>query len=555
MFSRFKLTVTREQLLLFTALWISLIPNWPTLKRFALAPDSGSGLTYVAFVTGGWLFAFTCILLFLLSVGALFWRSTIRYWYAFSLAVAAVLSHYTIAYGTLFNRDMVVNIAQTHPEEALELIGVRMILWVLLVGVVPAVVVLNATIRSHESRWKTPLLAVVLTVVPVLITCVFVFGNYRNYASAARNRSITFDTVPPVNLVAASIHLAGTQFARNAVREQRGLDARARYVLPKARLTILVVGETARAKNHSLNGYARLTNPKLANAGVVYFPDTESCGTSTAFSVPCMFSGLTRAEFSWKKARQQETLIDVIERSGASVIWRDNDSGCKDVCAAAEVIDFSGSDNPKWCTEKANCYDEILLDGLDERIKQLKGDSLIVLHLKGSHGPAYYKRYPPEFEVFKPACKSAELSACTQDAIVNAYDNTLVYTDHVLAQTIEILKRHTDRFATAMLYASDHGESLGENGMYLHGLPYAIAPKEQTQVPMLAWLSPEFLELERWSATCVQRQNKTQRSHDNIYHTVLGLLEIETREYNAKLDLFDECEKDAPQVPVAAGTR
>jgi lipid A ethanolaminephosphotransferase len=236
--------------------------------------------------------------------------------------------------------------------------------------------------------------------------------------------------------------------------------------------------------------------------------------------------------------------VDVIQRAGNQVLWRDNDSGCKEVCGNAQLEDFTHSNNPKWCPESGNCFDEILLDGLAERLGAMKGDIFLVLHLKGSHGPAYFKRYPKAFEKYSPACQSKELFACDVASILNAYDNTILYTDHVLGQLIAVLNAQEHRFATAMLYVSDHGESLGENGLFLHGMPRAIAPKEQTQVPMLAWLSPQFIAMEHWSESCTYRQSTIPRSHDHVYHTVLGLLDIKTKVYKTDLDIFAKCDVD-----------
>jgi lipid A ethanolaminephosphotransferase len=335
--------------------------------------------------------------------------------------------------------------------------------------------------------------------------------------------------------------------ANSIIRTARGEDAHLGYALEKPRLFFLILGETARAKNHTLNGYERDTTPNMVSRGGYYFANTESCGTATAISVPCMFSGYSRDEFSLVKGRSTETLFDVIARAGSRAIWLDNDSGCKEVCAKTEFEDFTDSNNPKWCAEKGQCLDEILLDGLEGKILKDKRDTIVVLHLKGSHGPAYYKRYPPAFEKFKPSCKTNDLSQCSPSELINTYDNTIVYTDHIVGEVIKRAESLSKQYATAVLYVSDHGESLGEGGLYLHGLPYAIAPDEQTKVPMYAWVSPDFIKLERWSTGCMSKQTKVQRSHDNVYSTVLGFLEIETVAYKAALDLFEPCHTDTDE--------
>jgi lipid A ethanolaminephosphotransferase len=243
-----------------------------------------------------------------------------------------------------------------------------------------------------------------------------------------------------------------------------------------------------------------------------------------------------------EKGRNIETLIDVIHHSGARIIWRDNDSGCKGVCAKADYEDFTSAADPRWCNGLDNCFDEILLEGLASKVRLDGRDTLVVLHLKGSHGPNYFKRYPDSFERFTPTCKTSDLAACDEQSIRNAYDNAIVYTDHVIGQTVQMLEKLSDQFATALLYVSGHGESLGEGGLFLHGVPLAIAPKEQTRVPMFAWVSPQYIALEKWNRDCMVKQTKIARSHDNVYSTVLGFLEIDSVQYKEYLDIFEPCD-------------
>jgi lipid A ethanolaminephosphotransferase len=177
-----------------------------------------------------------------------------------------------------------------------------------------------------------------------------------------------------------------------------------------------------------------------------------------------------------------------------------------------------------------------MLAGLQDYIdKHAEGDILIVLHQMGSHGPAYYKRYPEAFRVFTPTCESSQLDECSQEEISNAYDNTIVYTDHFLAEVISLLKNNDEHFETAMFYASDHGESLGEGGVYLHGMPYWIAPGSQTAVSMILWFGPNFDDVD---AEDVRAVIDTPLTHDNIFHTLLGLFEIHSQVYQEDKDVL-----------------
>jgi lipid A ethanolaminephosphotransferase len=535
--------LSRLQVISIAALWISLLPNLATLISFATAPDAGTGWRWIGFVLLGWIFTLTVTTLLLVVIGVFFWGRSIQWFCAAMIVLASILGFYSYFLGIQFDRSMLINMIQTHTSEAFELIGWRLLSWVFLVGVLPALFLVTRSWRPVAGWWRITWTSVLLVIIPLMGTSLMALTNYQGLASAVRNHAVTFHTLAPANLLAASISYGYVMHTSHLLRQPLGQDAKIEYPLKKPRLVVLVLGETARAQNQFLNGYARDTNARVRQEDIVYFKDTQSCGTSTAVSVPCIFSGLKQSEFSLLKARQRETLIDVVRHAGTHVLWRDNDAGCKEVCDKAQFEDFTDHKDPKWCSEPGNCFDEILLEGLEQRLNTMTQDTLLVLHLKGSHGPAYFKRYPKAFEKFQPVCQSNELSACDVASIRNAYDNTLVYTDHVLGRVINLLKSQENRWATAMLYVSDHGESLGENGLFLHGVPRSFAPKEQTTVPMLAWLSSPFMSMERWDKSCVHQQNAMARSHDNVYHTILGLLDISTKEYSPHLDLFSACDK------------
>ena len=184
-----------------------------------------------------------------------------------------------------------------------------------------------------------------------------------------------------------------------------------------------------------------------------------------------------------------------------------------------------------------------MLEGLEEKIAKLQRNSIIILHTMGSHGPTYYKRYPDSFKKFTPVCETADIQDCTQEQIINTYDNTIVYTDHIISSVINILKRHPE-FQSSLIYVSDHGESLGENGIYLHGLPYSIAPDEQTKIPFLLWLSDTKKRFGNIDESCIKiAAAKNKFSHDNLFHSVLGLTNTQTTVYKPELDIFAACRK------------
>jgi lipid A ethanolaminephosphotransferase len=281
-------------------------------------------------------------------------------------------------------------------------------------------------------------------------------------------------------------------------------------------------------------------NPELKALGVVNYRDTTSCGTATAVSLPCMFSVYPRKRYSDWKARSTENLVNVLTHAGVSVTWWDNNTGSKGI---ADLISFASMTRQKESPlcNNGECLDEIFLSELDRKLATATTDSVIVLHQLGSHGPSYYLRYPEAYRRFTPDCRTAEPMRCTTDEIVNAYDNTILYTDHILASVARLLEKHRDGIAGAMIYMSDHGESLGENGIYLHGAPYVIAPKEQTQVPFIAWFSKPYQEAMGVDTACLAKDADKPMSHDNLFHTVLGMMDVRTSVYDRSLDAFAAC--------------
>ena len=392
----------------------------------------------------------------------------------------------------------------------------------------------------YRYKYLVMLVAVVLLI--LLVAALF----YKDYASLFRNNKELVKSLSPSNSIVASWSWYSHQRSANLPLIRIGEDAHRNPLMQNGKrknLTILIVGETSRAENFSLNGYPRETNPRLAKDNVVYFPNTASCGTATAVSVPCMFSDMPREHYKEELAQHQEGVLDIIQRAGINVLWNDNDGGCKGVCDRVPHQNVTALNLPGQCIN-GECYDEVLFHGLEDYINNLQGDGVIVLHTIGSHGPTYYNRYPPQFRKFTPTCDTNEIQTCTQEQLVNTYDNTLVYVDYIVDKAINLLKEHQDKFTTSLVYLSDHGESLGENGIYLHGLPYAIAPDSQKQVPMLLWLSEDYQKRYQVDQNCLQKQAQTQHySQDNLFSTLLGLTGVETKYYQAADDILQTCRR------------
>lgn len=512
-------------LLVGCALYLALGLNGAFWHQVQLGLASGFPLQNASIVLSLFLALCTLLIFAALPFSS---RHVLRPFLAIALLVGAGCDYFMGAYGVVIDAPMVDNLLQTDPREARELMSLRLAAHVLLFGLVPAAIVLRLRLKA-ESVPAAILRRAALAAVVLVATVTSVVTTYKSVSLWVRqHRSVRLYVNPTYPAYAVVRSLRGRGPAAPAHPEPIATDAvRVASASGKPRVVVMVVGETARARNYSLLGYGRDTNPEMEAVPGVVAINLQSCGTATAISVPCMFSSLGRAHFSRRQARAQENLLDVLQRTGVDVSWRDNNSDCKGVCARVPTQDLRHAGIDGLCDQEG-CRDEVLLQGLDEQISKPGGDRLIVLHLLGSHGPSYFRRYPAAYRRFQPECAQDDVQDCSRESIVNAYDNSILYTDHVLARIVGLLERHHDQVEPTMLYVSDHGESLGEGGLYLHGLPYALAPDDQTHVPMLAW-SPR---LEKRAAP------PAQASQDDVFHTVLGLFTIRTSAYRAQADLL-----------------
>ncbi len=467
------------------------------------------------------------------------------------LISSSFASYYMNTYGIVIDDIMITSMLETDTQEALELVHFKLFATVFFLGLVPSFFVYRTSIKFKKIGPEVfSKLAVLVLSVIILGTSIYPF--YQEYASLARNNRILRHQITPANFIHAIRHKVRDLVKESEIKVQTiGMDAN--HVHPvgvaKRSITILVVGETARAKNFSLLGYKRKTNPLMSQQNIVAYSNVKSCGTATAVSLPCMFSHKGRRQFSMSDVKRWEGLLDIVSRAGVKVLFRDNNSGCKGVCARVKTHNMMSLDVSPYC-KNGECYDEILLHKLQEYIQSTKGDLLVVLHQKGSHGPSYYQRYPKQFKQFVPLCATNQLQNCSKKDISNAYDNTILYTDYFLSKVLSLLKSNAADSDGAMIYISDHGESLGGKGLYLHGLPYIIAPDEQKHVPMILWLSDSFKLNYGVNYQCLKNRRAKNLSHDNIFHTVLGLTAVKTHLYNKELDILYGC-KDSSKGAVS----
>jgi lipid A ethanolaminephosphotransferase len=527
------------------ALWMATVCNFALWQQVAQLPG-GHGLY-------GWAF----IAAFMVAVAAgntallalVAWGRWLKPAASVLVVTAACGAYFMQAYGITIDPGMVTNALQTDAAETRDLVSAKMLLSVLAMAGPALWWLWRQPLRSlpalRQAAHNGLLLAAALAVLALSVLLV-----YQDFASNMRNHKHLRYMVNPLNSVYALGHVA-TQPLRmdthTIVPIGRDAQLGASYAQQqRPPLIVLVLGETGRSGNFGINGYARNTTPELAaRQDIISARNAWSCGTSTAASVPCMFSHLGKAGFESRSANF-ENLLDVLSHAGLAVLWVGNQAGCKEVCNRIPNA-HAPTQGPAELCQDGECLDTTMLQDLDERIAALPAEktargTVVVLHQMGSHGPAYFKRSAASRKAFMPECMSIQLQDCTSAQVGNAYDNSIVETDHLLGQVLQWLQARSGRADTAMLYVADHGESLGENGLYLHGLPYSLAPDVQKHVPWVAWLSPAMQSRNRTSTPCLQKEWAQRHiTHDAYFHSVLGLLDVNTSVYQAQQDIWNTC--------------
>ncbi len=539
-------TLRNKQISLFMfnliiAIWLGAILNIGFYKKVhLLTPYLGIKATLFLAAT-----VVIVVATYYAALQILNWKWTAKIFAILLVFIGGFSSYFVNTLGVIISPDQIQNIAQTDVAEATDLLSLRFGLWTIFFVVLPIFLITQVKLKSEKILplllKKVLSIALVFAVVGGLL-----FAYYVDFAAIFREHRDLKGMISPQN----TISLVMSYYRKKAPKKnlplvKYGEDAhqvqQTQKDLPK--LMVLVVGETARAESFSLNGYAKNTNPELSKQNILNFSQVSSCGTATAVSVPCMFSGMPRADYDEQLASHREGLLDIAKRAGYQVTWIDNNSGCKGACDRVEQYQIPEDLKQKWCKD-GECLDDILIDSLKQYLASIPKDDkrprLVVLHQMGSHGPAYYKRAPEGYQPFKPTCDTNAIQGCSPAELINSYDNTIVYTDHVLSQMINTLKE-VSNYQTGFWYLSDHGESTGEHGMYLHGSPYSIAPSQQTHIPMIMWFSDGWKQNNLAQVNCLNQQTKQKLSQDNLFPSLLSMLDVKTQVINPQLDMLHSC--------------
>lgn len=538
-FSRFtfpRIPMSMTTLIVVFAAYFGTVMNYPVLKTiFHLSADVSNPL-----------FAYTAPLLltcaFIIIFSAFAWPYFFKPIMTFVVLTSAGALYAQVNFDTLFDTTMMESIFETNSSEVSFYLNISTALYVVVFGVIPCLFLWM--VRIVPRRTLLGAIGARISILVIALAGIALIGatSYKDYASVGRNNHYLNKMINPAHIFNGAKYLKKTYFTEKLVYREQGKDAQVPAVSNgKPTLMVVVLGETARAMNFAYNGYNRDTNPYTKDMGLIAFQDVSSCGTYTALSVPCMFSNMTRDTYNKPRAAAQDNALNVLQHAGVDVLWIDNDGGDKGVADKLPYISIDASLKNNDCNG-STCFDVAMMTDAKKFIDDGSHNKLLVLHTIGSHGPTYWQRYPDAQAPFQPACNRSDIENCDDQQIVNVYDNTLVYTDYVLAQVINELKSVSNDYNVMLTYISDHGESLGESGLYLHGTPYAIAPKEQTHVPWLLWMPEEYAQQKHLDKTCLEQEAQSNSvSHDNLFHSLLGLYGVRSQVRDPKLDITQRC--------------
>ena len=425
--------------------------------------------------------------------------------------INSIAVYFINTYSVILDESMIGNVLNTKYEESSSFFSIKLIIYLIILGIIPSIYIIKVKIINVTLKRFSIIISLTF-----LFILTLVFANARNWLWIDKNSKTLGGLVMPwsysVNIYLYNLH----NYQKN---KKEILLPNATIKDDQKSVVVLVIGESARSENFSLYGYNKNTNPLLSKTPNVFHFNANSCATYTSAGVKCILEHTNTDEL-------YEILPNYLYRNNVEVIWRTTNWG-------EPPIHIKNYQNREvlmpGCKGNGCNYDEVLLTGLKEQILASKKNKiLIVLHTSTSHGPTYSKKYPPQFETFKPVCNSVELGNCSHTELINAYDNTIVYTDYILSNVIDDLKQLKD-YKSAMIFVSDHGESLGEKNLYMHGLPLSIAPKEQYEIPFIVWVSDNSSK---------QLKPNKMVSQDHVFHSVLNFLSIQSPIYNEEMNIF-----------------
>lgn len=433
---------------------------------------------------------------------------------AFSFIADAVTLYFINTYDVIVDASMMGNVFNTQFSEASSFFSLSAVFYLLFLGVLPSVYLFVRKLDYGSAGRFGANVGGSLAIVVVMV-----FSNMTNWPWIDRNSTILGSLLMPWSYTVNSFRYYGQVRERN---RQEILLPDASFRDNDKSVCVLIIGESARRDHFSLYGYGRKTNPLLEKDAVKAYP-ANSAATYTTAGVKAILDHKPTDKL-------YEILPNYLYRAGANVIWRTSNWGEPPL----HITDYKKVADLKSIYPDADeRFDGILLEGLaDAVVSSDKNKVLVVLHTSTSHGPSYNKHYPEEFEVFTPVCTTVEMSKADPAELMNSYDNSILYTDYLIHSAISAAASLPQEWKRCVIYVSDHGESLGEGNLYMHGVPMSIAPKEQYEIPFIVW-APERHDSLKDIPLASQYQ---------VFHTVLDFLGVDSEVYDAQMSVFQSVE-------------
>jgi glucan phosphoethanolaminetransferase (alkaline phosphatase superfamily) len=538
--------VSRLGFVLLAATFLSLINAGSVLQRTSSFSRTSQGI-------------FALCTMAALILPAAFNNRLLKIWTLLLVALGFIASYYVFRLNVGIDTSVIRSILSTDQQEVVEFIDpLSLLLLVAIVGTTVALLAITSIVPRHQATGK-----IVLAPRPIAVlsfTSALLLGVVSSHHAFGQIDATQFFKTGLARYSPLNLLVYGVKYGRHAWRTRKVIvqDISPQFSLDHTahggEVVVIVLGESARSANFKLAGYDRPTNPRLSReADLIFFKDVTACRTHTAEAIPCLLTRFGAAKLSFPLT--EVSLISIFKRLGFQTKWYSMqatpEGPVHNICQEAGIcwvaVRTNGKQEPNG--QSGGKWDENLLPFLKRSLVERKQDRLlVVLHLLGSHA-VYSERYPRLWAHYQPECKGVAY-ACPSLDVVNSYDNSIRYTDHVVGEAIEMLRAEN----AILFFTSDHGESLGELGVYGHGWPISIAPKEQMKVPMAIWASPTFIanRKQEWAslrAAASKAAVSNSITHDYFFHTVLGCSGVRSTLLRSDLNL---CADDTPKGVAAA---
>jgi lipid A ethanolaminephosphotransferase len=463
--------------------------------------------------------------LFRIIFGRLF-----KYVLAFLIVFNAIFAYAIFDIGVEIGFDSIFATIQADREDIMMYINFKSFCFFSFFGILPTFLLL----KLHTEKYNTIKIAK-YHLIPLLIIVLFVSKYHEKVFRLGYRKSYSAYVLPYSYLDGVFFYIKKYTIPKMKMKSKPKICKDAIMSNKNENtLIVFVLGEASRRDRYSLNGYKKLTNPNLSQQSDLFnFSNVTSCATYTAKAVPCILSPLEREKFTLPVSTNN--ILDILQDFNFDVKWRGTQGHCYGTCI--NIKDVSYIKTHGWI-DKIRQGDIVLRDELDKMIPNLNKNTFVVLHPLGSHGP-YNAKFPTDMKgIFKPYKEDTESHLdMTKEELDNAYDNTILYTDYLLSEIIKTLEKVKDK-NVMMFFTADHGDSLGENGVYGHSSPYEKAGDEQKQVPMMIWMNENFIKNYKINTQALKRKLRNSYSHDNVFHSILDVVGVEGDCVKKELSLF-----------------